>query len=302
MKKLVIAIPSGTEQPFGDIVRNDFITALREADGGRGIVHIGYPRRRFTVSDNDLRSSSGKCLLGEPLPPTPGIDPTVVLKPASRVPKVPFWLAVEGELMWVYDEAPGAPSGSKRLKVVRGAETKFVKGGSTPEGPSTREHKSGVPATVVDFSGIFVHAKLLLVDDVFVAVGSANVNRRGFYHDGEIHLFTMPQSLRAMPNNPIAKLRRRLWADLLDIPTTLAGPLMDDPVAAANLFNRSPFLGNRFADIDAVPSHILFGATTGDSLISTLLQGFVFGVGAINHARLFDAIVDPSSAVESQVS
>ena len=143
IKKLVIAVPSGTDQPFGDIVRNEFITDLRDADGGRGIVHVGYPRRRFTVSDNDLRSSSGKCLLGEPLPPTPGIDPTVVLKPASRVPKVPFWLAVEGELMWVYDEAAGAPAGAKRLKVVRGAETKFVKGGSAPEGPTTREHQSG---------------------------------------------------------------------------------------------------------------------------------------------------------------
>jgi hypothetical protein len=54
--------------------------------------------------------------------------------------------------------------------------------------------------------------------------------------------------------------------------------------------------------VDAVPAHILFGASTSDSLISTLLQGFVFGVGAIDHVRLFDAIVDPSSAVESEVS
>lgn len=302
IKKLVIAVPSGNDQPFGEIVRNEFITALRDADNGRGIVHVGYPRRRFTVSDNDLRSSSGKCILGELLPLTPGLDPTVVLTPQSRVPKVPFWLAVEGELMWAYDEAPGAPSGSKRLKVVRGADTKFVKGSASPEGTTTREHQSGVPATVVDFTGIYVHAKLLLVDDVFLGVGSANVNRRGFFHDGEIHLFTMPQSLRASANNPIAALRRRMWADLLDIPSTLAGPLMDDPLAAANLFTRSPFLGNRFTDVDAVPDHLLFEATTGDSLITTLLKGFVFGVGAIDHQRLFDAIVDPSSQTENQVS
>jgi phosphatidylserine/phosphatidylglycerophosphate/cardiolipin synthase-like enzyme len=268
LKKLVIAVPSRNDQPFGEIVRNEFITALREADNGRGIVHAGYPRRRFTVSDNDLRSSSGKCILGEALPLAPGLNPTVVLTPQARVPKVPFWLAVEGELMWVYDEAPGAPSGSKRLKVVRGADTNFVKGGASPEGTSTREHHSGVPATVIDFTGIYVHAKLLLVDDVFVGVGSANVNRRGFFHDGEIHLFTMPQSLRASANNPILALRRRLWADLLDIPSTLAGPLLDDPVAAAKLFTRSPFLGNRFAAVDAVTDHLLFGATTGDSLIT----------------------------------
>lgn len=302
IKKLVIAVPHGNDQPFGDKVRNEFVTALKAADAGRGIVHIGYPRRRFTVSDNDLRSSSGKCVLAEPLPPTPGFDPTVLLSPPSRVPKVPFWLAVEGELMWVYDEAPGAPQNAKRLKVARGAETHFVKGGVAPEGPTTRAHAAGAAATVVDFSGIYVHAKLLLVDDVFVGVGSANVNRRGFYHDGEIHLFTMPQSLRARPHNPIADLRRRLWADLLDIPSSLSAPLLEDPVAAARLFTRSPYFGNRFTDVEAVPAHILFGATTGDSLITTLLQGFVFGVGAIDNEKLFDAIVDPSSAVESQVS
>jgi hypothetical protein len=128
LKKLVITVPSGNDQPFGEIRRNEFINALREADNGRGIVHVGYPRRRFTVSDNDLRSSSGKCTLGEALPSTPGINPTVVLTPAARVPKVPFWLAVEGELMWAYDEALPAPALSKRLKVVRGADTKFVKG------------------------------------------------------------------------------------------------------------------------------------------------------------------------------
>jgi phosphatidylserine/phosphatidylglycerophosphate/cardiolipin synthase-like enzyme len=302
LKKLVIAVPSGNDQPFGEIRRNEFINALRVADNGRGIVHVGYPRRRFTVSDNDLRSSSGKCSLGELLPLTPGLNPTVVLTPAARAPKVPFWLAVEGELMWVYDEAPGAPSGSKRFKVVRGADTKFIKGGTSPEGTTTRQHASGVPATVVDFAGIYVHAKVLLVDDVFIGVGSANVNRRGFFHDGEIHLFTVPQSLRAAPNNPIAALRRRMWADLLDIPSTLAGPLMDDPVAAANLFTRSAFLGNRFTDVDAVPDHLLFDASTGDSLITTLLQGFVFGVGAIDHVKLFNAIVDPSSQTESTVS
>lgn len=302
IKKLVIAVPHGNDQPFGDKVRNEFITALKDADAGRGIVHVGYPRRRFTVSDNDLRSSSGKCVLAEPLPATPGFDATVLLAPHSRVPKVPFWLAVEGELMWAYDEAPGAPAEAKRLKVARGAETRFVKGGVAPEGPTTRAHASGAAATVVDFSGIYVHAKLLLVDDVFVGVGSANVNRRGFYHDGEIHLFTMPQALRARPHNPIADLRRRLWADLLDIPSSLSAPLLEDPVAAARLFTRSPYFGNRFTDVDAVPAHILFGATTGDSLVTTLLQGFVFGVGAIDNEKLFDAIVDPSSAVESQVS
>ena len=189
------------------------------------------------------------------------------------------------------------------MKVVRGAETRLVKGGvDTRRGRRPRAAPAGAPATVVDLAGIYVHAKMMIVDDVFVGIGSANVNRRGLYHDGEIHLFTMPQSLRARANNPIASCAggsgrrcstsRRRWP----------GRCWRIPMAAAELFDRSPFLGNRFTDIDAVPATLLFGATTGDSLVSTLLQGFVFGVGAIDHVRLFDAIVDPSSAVESQVS
>ena len=204
--------------------------------------------------------------------------------------------------MWAYDEAPGAPEGSNGCR----SSAAPTRNSSRAERPLKERPRASTnparPRRSWSFTGIYVHAKLLLVDDVFVGVGSANVNRRGFYHDGEIHLFTLPQSLRSMPSNPVALLRRALWADLLDIPSALAGPLMADPLAAANLFKRSPFLGNRFTDVDAIPSHILFGAKTGDSLISTLLQGFVFGVGAIDHTRLFDAIVDPSSSVENLVS
>jgi hypothetical protein len=79
----------------------------------------------------------------------------------------------------------------------------------------------------------------------------------------------------------------------------MAAPLLEDPVAASRLFDRSPFLGNRYVDIEALPNHLLLGAKTGDALIGTLLQGFVFGVGAIDHQRLFDAIIDPSSQVEN---
>jgi hypothetical protein len=65
------------------------------------------------------------------------------------------------------------------------------------------------------------------------------------------------------------------------------------------LFDRSWLLGNRFLDIEAYPSTLLLGATTGDALVSTLLQGFVLTIGAINMQRLFDGVVDPSSSVES---
>jgi hypothetical protein len=74
--------------------------------------------------------------------------------------------------------------------------------------------------------------------------------------------------------------------------------LLTDPVAAATLFERSWLFGNRFVDFDAAPSRLLRGATTGDSLVTTLLSGFVFGTIAIDHVKLFDSVVDPSSSVE----
>lgn len=300
IKKLIIAVPGITDQPFGELIRTQLVSDLRTADAGRGIVLVGYPRRRYTLPDNELRSSSGKCILGENLAAVSGLDEKVVLKPAARVPAPPFWLAVEGELMWVYDEAVGAPpAGAKHLKVLRGPNTRFVKGGVSPAGTSMRAHSSGAAATVVDLTNIYVHAKLMIVDDVFLCVGSANLNRRGLFHDGEINIFTMPETLKATATNPIAALRRQLWAEMLDLPASMSSGLLADPVAAAKLFERSPFFGNRFVDIDAYPDHLMFGATGGDGLVLTLLKGFVLGLVSVDHARLFDAVVDPSSAVEN---
>ena len=50
---------------------------------------------------------------------------------------------------------------------------------------------------MVDFSSIYVHAKLMVVDDVFLSLGSANLDRRGFFYDGEINAFTIPAAVGA---------------------------------------------------------------------------------------------------------
>ena len=130
---------------------------------------------------------------------------------------------------------------------------------------------AGAAATVVDLAGIYVHAKSTIVDDVFVGIGSANINRRGHYHDGEITVYGVPQRLKASRSNPVAALRRRLWAEMLDIPLATAGPLLEDPIAAAALFDRSPLAGNRFTDIEAYPTHLMQDVTGGDGLVLTLL-------------------------------
>ena len=68
--------------------------------------------------------------------------------------------------------------------------------------------------------------------------------------------------------NPVAALRRRLWAEMLDLPLATAGPLLADPRAAARLFDRSLLCGNRFVDIDAYPTHLMYDATGGDGIVA----------------------------------
>ncbi len=298
---LVIVLPAIGDQPFGEMVRSGFIADLKAADAGAGIVRIGYPRRHYTVPDNDTRASSGRLVLQAPLPPSAGLNPTVVLGPKSRLPGPPFWVAIEGELMYVVNEstAPNPnPLTSRIFDVVRGADTRLVKGGTAPLGARVREHEVGAAATVVDLAGIYVHAKSTIVDDVFLGIGSANINRRGHYHDGEIACYSVPQRLKASRSNPVAALRRRLWAEMLDLPLATAGPLLEDPIAAARLFDRSPLQGNRFTDIEAFPIHLMQDVTGGDGLVLTLLKTALGFQIAGDVQDLYDAVIDPTSALE----
>ena len=129
---------------------------------------------------------------------------------------------------------------------------------------------------------------------------TASLSRRGLFHDGEINSFTVPEGLKAGADNPVRDLRLRLWAEMLDLPETLAAPLLADPVAATALFDRSPLLGNRYTDLGAYPEHVMFGLNGGDGIVSTVLELCV-GVpaAAVEHRRLFDGVVDPTSALES---
>lgn len=298
---LVITLPAIGDQPFGEMARSGFIAALKAADAGAGIVRIGYPRRHYTVPDNELRASSGRLVLQADLAASGGLDPTVVLGPKSRLPVPPFWLAIEGELMYVVNESSATnpnPQHASVFEVVRGDETRLVKGGAVPLGARVRGHRAGAAATVVDVAGIYVHAKTAIVDDVFAGIGSANINRRGHYHDGEITVYAVPQRLKASRANPVAALRRRLWAEMLDLPLATAGPLLEDPIAAARLFDRSPLQGNRYADIEAYPTHLMQDVTGGDGIVLTLLSTLV-GIGvAIDLQALYDGVIDPTSALE----
>ncbi len=305
IRSLVVTMPGIADQPFGEIIRSGFISDLQIADagGGGGIVRIGYPRRHYTVPDNQLRASSGRLRLMAPLAAAGGLEPSVWLGPKARIPDVPFWLSVDGELMYVYDEAIGVtpPEDRRGFQVARGAETRLVMGGpvATAQGSRVRGHAVGAAATVVDLAGIYVHAKMMIVDDVFLGLGSANLNRRGLFHDGEINVFTVPEALRATRPNPVTALRTRLWAEMFDLPVSTVGPLLEDPHAAARLFDRSPLLGNRWTDIQAFPTHLMYDATSGDGIVGLVLGDLIFTALAIDHAKLYDGVVDPTSSLGS---
>jgi phosphatidylserine/phosphatidylglycerophosphate/cardiolipin synthase-like enzyme len=299
IKRLVVTVPGVTDQPFGDVARSGFISDLQSADEGRGIVRIGYPRRHYTLPDNDLRASSGRCLLTESVPAE---GETVCLGPKTRLPSVPFWLAVEGELMYVNDVArpglwPPPPADSARFLAVRGSATQLVRGGVAPVGTRQRQHFAGAAATVVDLTPIYVDAKLMIVDDVFLSLGSASLSRRSLFHDGELTTFTMPEALRAASDNPVRDLRVRLWAEMLNLPPALAAPLLADPVAAAALFDRSPLRGNRYTDITGFPERAVASAS-GESILSIILGRLGVLHVSIGWDELFDTVIDPTSTLE----
>jgi phosphatidylserine/phosphatidylglycerophosphate/cardiolipin synthase-like enzyme len=284
---------------FGDRVREAFFHDLLEADAGARIVRIGYPRRRFTSTDNSVRASSGKMLLAEDLFAGGGTQARIVLTPDSRIPALPFWVAVEGELIYVYDEgsATNVP-GTKAFLCERGDTTQIVQGGATPKGAFPRGHKVGAPVTAIDLTGIYVHAKLILVDDVFVGIGSANLDNRGFFYDGEANCFTIPEGLRTSPNNPAFQLRRKIWAEMVDLPEQMIAPLMSDPLAAGRLFDRSPFACNRYTPIEARPPHLMLSYTSGDGAFLDLLRAFFFTVQFADIPTLYATVVDPHSSLE----
>jgi phosphatidylserine/phosphatidylglycerophosphate/cardiolipin synthase-like enzyme len=65
----------------------------------------------------------------------------------------------------------------------------------------------GPKGTSFDFREIYIHSKLLLIDDTFFTIGSANMNVRSMVADSEINIATV---------DPVSatKLRKRIWGEL----------------------------------------------------------------------------------------
>ncbi len=81
-----------------------------------------------------------------------------------------------------------------------------------------------------------VHAKVMVVDDLWLTVGSANINDRGFKTEGEINAVVLDKELAG-------DLRRRLMAEHLEIDP--ADDVLDDVDAAFDLWEEHGRLNPR---------------------------------------------------------
>ncbi|TWR83930.1 hypothetical protein FJD38_24015, partial [Pseudomonas saxonica] len=78
--------------------------------------------------------------------------------------------------------------------------------GSAPPLPMSAETEAqlNAPVTKARYKNIYVHSKLLLVDDVYTLLSSANINIRSMHSDSELGI--------AHPHPVLAKsLREKLW-------------------------------------------------------------------------------------------
>lgn len=304
-RRLVIVMPSDGDQPASDDRHFAVFPRLAgtPADpGGWGErLFIGAPLRRPTLVPTNRTSSVGRCFLVEDVPDA--ASGQIFLGPPTRVPKTtPYFVWVGGELIAAQNATLVTTTSGKpamQLDVLRGGL------GTQPrwyEHP--RAHAKGEPATVVKMQGIYVHSKAIMVDDVFVGIGSTNSNRRGFFHDGEITAFTVPERLRAARDNPALALRTALWAEHLGIPPAMGRALLADPLAAFELFRRTRYEGNRLVKFRELTIPFAGTNALADLLPDSL---HVLGLGVANlfetvieahRADFWNTLADPTTAAE----
>jgi len=318
LKSLVILMPNTPDQPYGETERAPFVEELLAMnDPANPRVRIGFSRRSYLLPPTTSEILKGRMMLGRDLTES---DTEIVLGPASRQMVFPFWISVNGEIMLVTGKFPGSggipeadpehPNTDNTYKtyqhygVERGNATNFF---DTGKGCKKRKHRAGTPATAVIYNGIYIHAKCMMIDDVFASIGSANMNRRGYHSDSEANIFFIPEPLRFTPSNPISALRKELWAELLNIPVEMGKNLLEDPVSASRLFDRDGSTGNRFIPYRAVSTLVKsfmnklgnITITTGsfDTLetIKNTLSALALVTEGFDYDDVFFHISDPSS-------
>lgn len=300
---LVILVPSTTDQPFGLARRQAFIQQMREAWGDR--FKVGILRKRFSCTQTTFKAAKGRLSLVADLGEA-AADNVIEIGPVSRLPEAPFWLVVDGEAMRAYQKVAGfsSPAGA-RFHVDRAEATNLFKKDS---GSKRSAHKAGAAVVTGLFPATYVHTKMVLIDDAFASIGSANCNRRGYYSDGECNIFAMRDTIADGADNWIRNLRLALWSEHLGVTEEYGRVALLDPAACLPLFDRKFTTGNRFTPVDAQPYSVDLELSTefvdtttalgGLAMIGTLAAGIGAAIAGSQSDAIFDTIVDPGSQVE----
>ena len=297
---LVVLVPATPDQPFGLARRQQFIQQMSAAWGDR--FRVGILRKRFLKTETSFRAAHGRLWLAADLVEA---DNVIELGPPARLPPAPFWLVVGSEVMRAYRKVAGFSSPtSDRFDVDRAGDTNLFKLNS---GTGRSSHKEGAAVATGTFPSIYVHSKMMLIDDAFASIGSANLNRRGFFSDGECNLFALRETLAEGDDNWIRDLRLALWAEHLGVTEAYGSVALLDPVACLPLFDRKFTTGNRFTPFGAQPYttdlelQTEFTDTTGTlggiKMIAELTAAMAVMIAGAEADAIFDTIIDPGSQV-----
>jgi phosphatidylserine/phosphatidylglycerophosphate/cardiolipin synthase-like enzyme len=310
--QLVVTLVEDNGQLYGELRRDYVYAQLTDAYGER--FRVGTALRRYLDPDPGTFGGLGRMVLRADL--ETGADQMVV-GPGERCPTPRFWAFVESELVYVRALVPnGSGTGLvgpqdpghedpadqtwQWLNVVRSPAP-----GGAQWGAKQARHEKGSTVLAVQIPAVYIHAKLILVDDVFAAVGSTNFNRRSFEHDGEIHAFALPQALKRDPANPALRLRCQVWAEHLGLPPELGLSLLADPRSALGYFDRSWYRGSRWRSLlgplgtDTTPA---IGMPLAGSAFQTLIEIAADIVQPLELSEIWASLVDPTSAGDPYVN
>lgn len=289
VRALVLMVNFATDQPYGSIRREAVLAALKAKWGTR--LHLGAPLRRFSHEVPGLTTNLGRLAL------TAKLDKsalTATMGPPGRVPAPPFWAFIGNELVLVYALAGAATASDQGLEIWRAAA------GSGGWGAQPVEHLVGTPVLAVQLPPIYVHPKMMIVDDVFLFAGSSNVNRRGFYHDGELDSFTVPQHLIGDPRNPARTLRARLMSEHLGLGAEMGQALFADPHSAFAYFAaRTWYEQSHWQSLDffgSLPPDIPLG--TAGSIPKFLFEVAKFTAQAAAKTDVWTLLADPTTSLD----
>lgn len=292
-KALIMVFPQGTYDKtwlYGWQRRNALLARVRQAWAAHPGHHfLPLIHARPVLGPTDQVASRGRTVLKFPIDQA---AKQVVVTDGIRVPSAPAWAWVGGELMLVQTVVQDTLSGTAALNVVRGAD------GHTAD-VSKRAHEAGEPVTFSAIDDVFIHAKIVLVDDTYASIGSANMNRRGMFHDGEISSQTVPGGLRTAAVNPVRDIRCRIWADHLGLGASAPGAQFADPLAALPLFARDRAAGNPLVPYELLDDMQPVGPGIDPTsvLMSVLKSLAEVGADVARHA-VWSTLIDPTTALD----